>query len=443
MTGLRSLRLRLLLAGAVGVVMAAGLGAWLLGSAVDRVLSRDFDRRLDERFAGLVGLLDRGPDGATRLRREPVDEGYSQVYSGIYWQVGSGTSALRSRSLWDTELAHPATPRGTLARVEAQGPRGQRLRIAAQSVRLPGSEARVPVRVAIDLAPLQAEVGAFRWYAAAAIAALALVLLALLLAQVGYGLRPLARLQAALARVQRGEQDRLGLERLPAEIEPLGREIDALLDQHEQRVARARQTVQDLAHSMKTPLAVLAAEAERPGARIAAVVGEQAAKLQALVERRLAPALAHDARARTAVAPVVESLLALMQRAHVGRGLAIGFTGAAGLTFAGSREDLEEMLGNLLDNACKWARSRVEVAATAVDAWLCLVVEDDGPGLDAEQAALAFERGVRLDEQVPGSGLGLGIVVGIAQGYGGALALARGATGGLKAELRLPMAPLA
>ena len=109
MTGLRSLRLRLLLAGAVGVVMAAGLGAWLLGSAVDRVLSRDFDRRLDERFAGLVGLLDRGPDGATRLRREPVDEGYSQVYSGIYWQVGSGTSAP-IHSAWPAALHASLTP---------------------------------------------------------------------------------------------------------------------------------------------------------------------------------------------------------------------------------------------------------------------------------------------------------------------------------------------
>ena len=443
MTGLRSLRLRLLLAGALGVVVAATLGAWLLGSAVDRVLSRDFDRRLDERLASLVGLLDRGPDGATRMRREPVDEGYAQVYSGIYWQVGSGDAALRSRSLWDAELAQPAAPGGALERVEAPGPRGQRLRIAAQSVRLPGSDARVPVRVAIDLAPLQAEVDAFRWYAGAAIAALALVLIALLLVQVGYGLRPLARLREALARVQRGEQDRLGLERLPAEIEPLGREIDGLLDEHERRVARARQTVQDLAHSLKTPLAVLAAEAERPGARIAAVVAEQAAKLQALVERRLAPALAHDARARTAVAPVVDALLALMRRAHAERRLALGFEGAAGLAFAGSREDLEEMLGNLLDNACKWARARVDVLARMADGQLCLEVDDDGPGLDAGQAARALERGVRLDEHVPGSGLGLAIVLGIAQSYGGALVLARGATGGLKAELRLPMAPLA
>jgi len=441
MSALRSLRLRLLLSGAVGVVVAATLGAWLLGSAVDRALTRDFDRRLDERLAALVGLLQRGPDGIPRLRREPADEGYAQVYSGAYWQVGEGAQALRSRSLWDAGLAAPVDADGALRLMEAAGPRGQQLRVATQAVRLPGASARVPVRVAVDLAPLHAEVAAFRWYAGAAIATLALLLFAVLLVQVGYGLRPFAAMRAALARVQRGEQTRLGLARLPVEVEPLARQLDALLDEHERRVARARETVQDLAHSMKTPLAVLAAEAERPGPRLAAVVAEQTARLQGLVERRLAPALAHDARARSAVAPAVESLLALMRRAHAAKGLVLEFEGGVDQAFAGSRDDLEEMLGNLLDNACKWARTRVRVTGAVVDGRLRLAVDDDGPGLDPEQAAQALERGVRLDEQVAGTGLGLGIVAGIAASYGGSLALLRGPLGGLGARLELPSAP--
>jgi signal transduction histidine kinase len=265
-------------------------------------------------------------------------------------------------------------------------------------------------------------------------------LLVMLAVQIRYALRPLTELADIAGRVRRGERARFPDAGLPAEVAPLAGHLNELLDHHERSSARARTAAQDLAHALKTPLAVLSLEAERPGPQLAARVQAEVARMQASVDRHLGRGVAADPRARTPVVPVIDALLALMARVHGGRGVAFERVAAAPTVFAGSAEDLEEMLGNLLDNAGKWARARVRVDASARDGRLTLTVDDDGPGLPADAREDLTARGVRLDEQTPGSGLGLAIVRDIAEGYGGRLDLRAAAHGGtgLAAVLELP-----
>lgn len=433
----RSLRLRLILAGCAGVAAVALAAAWLLGAALERAALRALDRRLAEDLDGLIGQVEATATGTLTLRREPTSEPYERVFSGWYWQVEGAHDRLQSRSLWDTRIAIVGGIERSYG--HAEGPRAQRVRTLAQDVRLPGIDAPVRFAVAAELAEVDAEVHDFRRFTAFAVALLSAGLLVLLLWQVGYGLRPLAGLEATLRRVQRGEQARFDATSMPTEVIPLALQINDLLDEHARRVQRARHTAQDLAHALKTPLAVLAAEAQRPGPHLPRVVEEQARRMRAVVDKRLSGGLETDPRERTPVREVVDALCRYMQAAHRERVLSISHGVPPDLRFAGARDDLEEMLGNLLDNACKWANAAVTVRAWQRADVLHLVVEDDGPGMDAQARARAGRRGVRLDQQVPGSGLGLAIVGDIAASHGGELSLEPipGATG-LRACLSLP-----
>lgn len=435
-----SLRGRLLLAGVAGVLLAALASALLLGAAFERAAQRAFDRSLDVDLDTLIGLAEAAPDGRVVLRREPGGERYDRVFSGWYWSVGEGDATRHSRSFWDSAdlVVEPPPADGTRMYASADGPRGQRLRVASQRVRFAGAAQAQVFAVAGDLSQVRDEVRDFRVLAAIAVAIIAATLLIAIGLQVQFGLRPFQRLAGTLARIRRGEDLRFADAALPREIAPLAEQIDVLLDEHARRVQRARHAAQDLAHALKTPLAVLAVESERGGADFAPRVATQVARMRAAVERHLAGNLAADSRQRTPVAPVVEALLDLLQRVHATRGLRFNSEIGVSAVFAGSAEDLEEMLGNLLDNACKWARTQVRIAVHAEDGRLHCIIEDDGPGMDADAARQALERGVRLDERTPGSGLGLDIVSGVAASYGGDLVLDRAAIGGLRAMLRLP-----
>ncbi|KLJ01415.1 sensor histidine kinase [Luteimonas sp. FCS-9] len=438
MTGARalSLRWRLWLAGALGVAISAAIAGGLLGAMFERSGERALDRRLDDDFATLAGLIEARPDGGWQLRRTPADERWTRVFSGWYWRIGDGGEAIGSRSLWDDELPSTPVARGPAARFDAEGPRGQHLRVRAQQLRLPDVAASIPVYVAADRGDVIAETREFRRMAMLAFAGAAAVLLALLAWQVEWGLRPLHRMRGILQRVRNGDDVRFGGERWPAEAAPLAEQIDELLDEHARRVSRARHAAEDLAHALKTPLAVLSAEAQAPGEDIAGLVAAQVQRMRGEVERRLAGGFAFDARRRTPVAPVVEALRALFARTAGDR---VAFAGdiAPDLVFAGAREDLEEMLGNLLDNAVKWARTAVRIHAGREGDRLRIAVDDDGPGMRPEAMAQALQRGVRLDSRVPGHGLGLSIVDGIAAGYDGRLVLDN-RPGGFRAALDLP-----
>jgi signal transduction histidine kinase len=304
--------------------------------------------------------------------------------------------------------------------------------------------------VAADRAETQAARERFDRLLALSLGALGLLLALAAWAQVALGLAPLRALQRELVALQEGRRARLD-GAVPAEVQPLVAGFNGVLDRNDEVVARARTQAGNLAHAIKTPLAALAqaaAAARRPGAEaaaLAALVDEQVALAQRQVDWHLKRARAAAAQgrpgARAPVAEAAEGLLRVMRRVHAGRALELHAEGIApGLYFAGELQDLQEMLGNLVDNACKWARHAVRVAATAEGRRLRLVVDDDGPGIAAAQRDAALARGTRLDETVPGSGLGLAIVHELARLYGGELALEPSPRGGLRAVLWLPAA---
>lgn len=437
----RSLRWRLLATGVAGVAVAALAVALWLGQAFREASERAFDRELADELRTLLAMGEVDARGRFVLEAEPEDHHYSQPYSGHYWRVVAGDRQFQSRSLWDARF-EPVLPgrAGPARTVELPGPRDATLRVLVQAVDYPGLEGPVVFMVAADRAPLEAEAADFRLLAGGAVALVVVCLLGLLALQVGFALRPLNRLSDTAGRVRRGEAARFPEQGLPSEVEPLARHLNELLEHHERSVQRARTAAQDLAHALKTPLTVLSLEAQRPGPRTADVLREQVVAMQQSVDRHLGRSVTVDPRARTPVAPVVDALLALMARVHGDRGLAFAKApGGDDAVFAGGREDLEEMLGNLLDNAGKFARTRVELAVAVEDGRLRLDVRDDGPGLPAGADADVTARGVRLDQRQPGSGLGLAIVRDIAEGYDGALELESGADG-LCARLRLPAA---
>ncbi|KAG1462626.1 hypothetical protein G6F57_013915 [Rhizopus arrhizus] len=387
----------------------------------------------------LLAQAEVDPEGQLRLRQEPNDARFQRVFSGAYWQIADqqGKVLLQSRSLWDQTLA--ATADGPTQRNLA-GPMQQSLRARVQQVRLPRAAQAYVAVVANDRSALDADVAAFRQRTAIALAVLVAAWLAVLASQVHFGLRPLRGLRQQLERIRRGEAERIDRRQLDLEIAPLADELDALLDHHQRMVARARSSAEDLAHALKTPLSVLAAETQGDGRDWRRTLHEQGARMRASIDRYLAAGLAVDHRQRSEVAPAAEALCRLMTRVHASRGIHFRADVAPGLALAGAVTDLEEMLGNLLDNAGKWARHDVRLRALAQQDRLHIEVRDDGPGLDEAKLESVLQRGVRLDERVEGSGLGLAIAADIAASHGGSLRLSN-ENPGLRARLELPLAP--
>lgn len=434
----RSLRARLLRVGLFGGVLLSLLAAWLLGEAFRVIAERGQLRLLEQELAGIVGRLEARPDGSLGMRDRPGDPDYERVFSGRYWQAGEDGSGYTSRSLWDYRalFATPAGKRASIERID--GPSGQRLVALRQQVQVPRVRLPVDVWVGLDEAPLRDDVRSFRGLTLVATALLFLLLATLLAVQVRLGLRPLKRLASEVEQVRRGERARIGREGMPAELQPLVGHLDDLLEHHERSVQRARHAAADLAHALKTPLAALDAAAQRPGPELARTVLEQSARMQAAVTRQLQAGVARDFHARCEVAPTARALIELMRHAHQERGLTLSLQVPPSLSAACAEEDLQEILGNLLDNACKWARSEVRLSAGLHETGIWLQVEDDGPGLDAEAVAAARQRGVRLDERVPGTGLGLAIVEDTINALQGQLQLGRSNRGGLRARVELP-----
>jgi signal transduction histidine kinase len=259
------------------------------------------------------------------------------------------------------------------------------------------------------------------------------------------GVSPVNKLRTRLAGVREGRERRVE-GRYPMEVQPLVDDLNALLEHRERAVARAIAKAGDLAHGLKTPLAVLGQEADRAAAAgyhdAAETIGQQVERMRRQIEYHLAHARAAAAGAgpgpQCAVLKSAEGLSRTLQRLHAARGLSIRVDAAPGHAVRAQREDLDEMLGNLLDNACKWARSRVAVSTTESNGTLVIDVDDDGPGLDASKRDAVLQRGVRADEAAPGSGLGLAIVRDLAELYGGSVALDSSPMGGVRARLQLP-----
>jgi signal transduction histidine kinase len=452
-----SLALRLFLSATAWVVVILVITGIILSSLYRQGVERAFDRRLGVYLRTLVADLAAPEDANGKFPQSVGEPLFELPLSGWYWQItrqDPGTQDVRSsRSLWDGGLPRlqgagvAIGSDGSRAGYRA-GPEDQRLRVVERDIDL-GEDGHYLVAVAGDAAEIAQETWTFDQALAVTFTLLTVVLLFTTMFQVRFGLAPLKRITDSLAAIRAGRAERLAGQ-FPEEIAPLARETNELIDANKEIVERARTHVGNLAHALKTPLSVVVNEAAaRADDALAKKVMEQADIMRDQITRHLERArLAARVPAVgpvTDVEPVVGSLARTMGKIHRDRGIVVDVRTAKDARFRGERPDLEEMIGNLVDNACKWATSRVAIDVSrehrdAANEVLRIVVDDDGRGLSPVEREQAGKRGGRLDESKPGSGLGLSIVVELAALYGGGLELASAPSGGLRAELVLPAA---
>lgn len=437
-------------------VLAAFLG--LTGLALDRAFRDSAQTAARERLQAqiymLLGAAEMAASGQVLMPDRLPDPRFSAPGSGLYAQLTepSGAVAWRSRSLVGTALALRSQPPPGGERfgpeVTAAGAPVLSLALTVVWETRPGSERQFTVQVAEDLGILDGQLQSFRrslwaWFAGAAVLLLLMQLLFL-----RWGLAPLRRVAEEVGRVERGEKQRLDGD-YPSELQPLTGNLNGLIATAEARLERHRHALADLAHSLKTPLAVLRTTAQGgAGAEeMRAVVVEQVARLSQTVDYQLQRAAAAGRAALAspiAVTPVLERVAASLQKVYAEKRLTFTLESARDAGFPGDEGDLFELLGNLADNACKWARHEVRVSIAndatrpgRASAFL-LVVEDDGPGLEPEQFERVLQRGVRADPGTEGHGIGLAVVSELVRTvYGGTLALSRSALGGARFEVRI------
>jgi signal transduction histidine kinase len=445
-----SLRLRLFAAGAVSIVLALAVAAAGLMLLFERHVERRVVLELEADLRQLAGGLAADASGALEVGHSPAEPRFQAPLSGLYWQIvqqPAGTM-LRSRSLWDSVLDLPpdVLTDGELHQHVVRGPGGASLLTVERLVTLPASlgGGRIRVAVAVDKREIATAARAFGADLAPALAGLALVLIAAAWLQVTIGLQPLDAVRRRLGEVRAGKTARLG-SAFPDEVQPLTAEVDHLLEAQEQAIARARARAADLAHGLKTPLTVLASTAEDLRARgdraIADEVASVADGMRRHVDRELARSRAGSPGRSTtpqAVRPVVDRVIGVLRRTPRGQDLEWRIDLDDRLAASADPQDLAELLGNLAENAAKWAAGTVCFTGAPDGDGMTLAVEDDGPGIAGDAVETALARGGRLDEAQPGSGLGLAIVSDLVEAYGGSLTLSRSALGGLRAAVRLP-----
>jgi signal transduction histidine kinase len=433
------------------LVISAVVLAFLFQQAAIRRFDMSLSDLIDNLNAGTT--IDQGQVYAPAF----TDERALRPYSGRYWEIaeaapGGGIRALsRSHSLWDSELHGPpdlvarlkADP-GRLAGFDTRGPLNEPLRGVARQTTFAGRAAPVIFLAAEDRTPIDRDVRAFIVYTAGAFLLLGAGLMAAVIVQVRVGLRPLFTLRREIADVRRGKAERIAGD-FPTELTPLTEELNALMAHNHEVVERQRTHVGNLAHALKTPISVMLTEAQQQPGALSEVVGRQAQVMQQHVDHHLrrarAAARTRGQGERTDVAEVLDELSRTLERIFTDKGVAIDWDADEDLYFLGERQDLMEIAGNAMENACKWCKGKVRVRAQALGAErFQLSVEDDGPGLTAAQRAEVVRRGARLDETAPGSGLGLSIIDELARAYRGELKLGDSALKGLKIEVELPRA---
>ncbi|HMA82329.1 MAG TPA: HAMP domain-containing sensor histidine kinase [Candidatus Binatia bacterium] len=433
-------------------VLALVAGGLILSNAFRSSVQGDFDSELQSSLDALVASAGYDASGAIRLEPRYLSARFQRAYSGDYWQIVpvGGGKAMISHSLLDRTIKFSdakQTPDG-LFWGHGDGPDQQHLRVLSRRIEFPITATARPddnraymFYVASDMKEVERRIAAFNGTLIWSFVVLGLGLIAAIFIQVRVGLQPLRKVTDALYRIRAGSARRLEGS-FPAEIEPLASELNSLIEHSAEVVGRARSYVSNLAHFLKTPLTVLSNEAATTPGPLADLVLRQVKSMRRQVDHYLARARAAGALDvlgnRTLVEPVLEDLARVLRQIHAENAVAVEIRCAPTIAFRGERQDLEEMAGNLIDNACKWSKGRVRVSAENSGANLCLSVEDNGPGLTPDERQQVGERGERLDESVPGSGLGLAIVRDIAKLYAGTLILDSSPLGGLRARLTLP-----
>jgi signal transduction histidine kinase len=454
-----SLARRLFLTAVAVTVIVLALAAITLSSLYRAAVERSFDRQLNIYLKAIVVDVATAPPGTIPdpATGEPL---FETPRSGWYWQIerlfGQQSETKRSPSLPEPGLPSldeqriPIRPDG-FREGYLFGPDSRRLRVIENLIDL-GDDGQYVVTVAGDATETDEEVGDFNYALVLTLAALGIVFIATAWFQVRFGLRPLSRISHALQAIRTGRAERLVGE-FPEEVAPLAREVNALIDTNRDIVVRARTHVGNLAHALKTPLSVLLNETSGRADTVAEKVREQVGVMRDQVQHhleraRIAARVAIPGTVIT-VKPVVDAVLRTMEKIHRERSLQFTADFAGDVKFHGEQQDLEEMVGNLVDNAGKWAKTQVEVRVSAEGVgmggrgFFRIAVDDDGPGLPQEaRTEVLTQRGRRLDESKPGSGLGLSIVSDLAHLYEGRLELSEARLGGLRAELVLPAAEI-
>ena len=440
--GSLSRRMILIAAAWIGVLLAGG------GFALDRVLvaavTTNADDQLEYVLRSLLVSAEIGPEGEVFFNREPADQRFLEPYSGLYWQVSApGREAFPSRSLWDRRLAYGARhdDRG-IHTYDSKQFGSEKLRVVERDVKLPGSTVRWRFQVASSREALDAQIAVLRRTLIRSFLLLGLGLIALAALQTFYGLAPLRRLRLEIAKMRGGRINRITGD-VPVELMPMSEELNALVAHNETQAEEARRHAGNLAHALKTPLTVIMNAATAGSDDLADTVIREARTMRRQVDHHLARARAVGRRgsshSRAEVWSSVESVERAVARLYPH--VRIDMDGPRDLVAHIERQDLDEIMGNLVENAAKYGGGSVFVTVGAQAGFVEIMVEDDGIGIPDEDRVRIFDRGVRLDTGKPGTGLGLAIVRDVAEIYGGTVSLEESEDlGGLMVRLRQPMA---
>jgi len=442
-----SLTRRMIGVAALWIVALLLIGGFGLDNVLKRSIDDNFNAQLRYMLNSMVDASEIDPDGEVRFSRAPADQRFIQPYSGLYFQIsGAGQDTFPSRSLWDRRLRvsdHHRDLKPHLYDSDEFSAPGHKetLRIAERDVQLPGSNVWWRFQVAESHEEIDSQIHRERSTLFWSFTALGVGLIILAALQTVYGLWPLRRVRREVAAIRSGEKTRVGRD-FPAEIRPLTEEINQLLAHSEEQADEARRHAGNLAHALKTPLTVItnAATAQTPD--LADTVCREALVMRRQVDHHLARARALGRRSagqsRTRVWESLEAVQRAVDRLY--ENVTIDIAGAHEAQVRVERQDLDEMLGNLVENAAKYGGGRVFVTVEPKGAMVDIMVEDDGPGIPAERRGELFTRGARLDTTgKPGTGLGLAIVRDVAEIYGGNVSLEESEDlGGLLARLTLP-----
>ena len=437
----RSINLRLLLAVLLMVLLALPVAGWLLAHHYRTAAVNAFDERLEATLNVVIAGVTYDPL-AEQLNYERAlgDPRFDHVYSGWYWQItDEANRSVASRSLWDQRLPVLESERVTARTLP--GPRGQQLRVVERDIYLAPLETPLHVSVAARDDDLREDIQEFQQMLWLGLLGLGALLLGVLALQVRWGLAPLRRMNANLREVEQGRAEQLET-RLPDELATLAKSMNAVLARDQRLIERGRHTAGNLAHALKTPISVMRLLAKQLPGESRDTWEAELSRIDSAVRHHLARASAAGEGVRFApvalqgtLAPLITGLARLAQRRHI----TLRQTVDSGVRVHMDGQDLQEMVGNLLDNALRWGKSDVHIRLQAQSEMLLLVVSDDGPGMTPQECQAAVQRGRRLDEQRSGSGLGLAIVTDLVTLYHGQMRLQRAESGGLEVVIELPV----
>lgn len=429
---------RLLSAALLLVVLILPIAGAMLAYNFQRSATTAFDQRLESLLnVVLAGIAYDPISGRLLMQKDLGDPRFDRVFSGWYWQLSDGSGLnLTSRSLWDQRL--PTSPKVGIDIADISGPRNQQLRKIERDIQIASLSQTLHVTVAANRNELDAEVLHFKQLLYSSLATLGVLLLLGQAIQIRWGLSPLRRIRRNLRAVEQGELERLDTQ-LPQELSHLAEAINTVIERDQKLIERGRHAAGNLAHALKTPVSVLFTQAERLDEPQRSAIQQELVRLNEAVRHHLARAsaagptsLVGDCNIGKALAPVINGIARLAER----RQLHFSHYCPEQLRVKIDPQDLQEMVGNLLENACQWASQNIALHCHQNSQSLIISINDDGPGMSEEDCQHALTRGLRLDESRSGSGLGLAIANDLVKLYGGTLSLGKAQLGGLQAELR-------